>query len=130
MSDLGLYVDDVILDITISLRSLPPLCNLLEHFSTISLYKLNHSNCQMLPIGLDPQIKNQIQCVALFSWAPPSSLQYLGIQLTTPSSRFFSVNFIALTTKLTQLSANLTLVPSSCPGCIALAKMFLLPHVL
>lgn len=84
---------------------------------------------QMLPIELTP-MKMQILRVAPFSWASFSSLQYLGIQLPSPSEDLFQSNCTALLSKLTQLNANLQPISSSWAGRIALVKMFMLPHVL
>lgn len=65
-----------------------------------------------------------------FSWAPFASIQYLGIQLTSPSSRILFLNYATLIAKLTQTCTKLCSITTYWAGRISLSKMFLLPHIL
>lgn len=57
----GLYTDDLIIFLSDPLYSLPPLCQLLDHFGTLSLYIINYGKCRMLPSGLTPTTKHHIE---------------------------------------------------------------------
>lgn len=127
---IGLYADDIIIWLTDPLKSLPPLCDLLHQFSQVSMYKLNKSKSAMFGFSLPPHLKKAITTVSPFSWAPNSSMPYLGIQLTSPSSVLLRTNLSILIQKLQDISKSLLNVCTSWAGRIALSKMFLLPHIL
>lgn len=84
----------------------------------------------MLGISLGQCIKNDITAHTSFSWTPNSILTYLGMQLITPSSRLLYINFNNLLSKLQKTVQDLQHTPVSWAGKIALAKMYLLQHVL
>lgn len=96
---IGLYAEDVIISLTGPVNSLPALHHTLDLFSRASLIKMNFSKSSMLGIGLDQRTKNYITARPSFSWTPNSILTYLGIQLITPSSRLWSINFNNLVSK-------------------------------
>lgn len=124
---IGVYANDIIIWFTDPLQSLPPLCDLLEHFGHLSIYKQNNSKTAMMGISLTPHLKTTITKKSPFSWAPSLLMTYLGIHLTSPSAMLFHSNFTSLCQKLQAVSITLLTVKSSWAGCIALAKMFLLP---
>lgn len=127
---IGLYAADIIIWLTDPLKSIPPLCALLESFSLISMYMLNHSKSATLGVSIPPCLKTDISKISPFAWAPNSSLTYLGIQLIFPSTMLFRTNFLLLCQKLQNVSKSLAMVKASWAGLIALSKMFLLPHIL
>lgn len=94
------------------------------------MYKLNHSKSAMLGVSLSPQLKEAITTSSPFSWAPSSSMTYLGIQLTSHSNLLLRTNISLLSQKLQDIVKSLLSANTSWAGQIALSKMFLLPHVL
>lgn len=120
-------MDDIIIVLTDPLRSLPPLCQIISHFS---MYKLNHSKSSMIGISLSPSIKMDIYKISPFSWSPPSTLTYLGIQLVSPSTMLLHMYLSSLLQKLQTISSSMMSIKTPWAGRIALARMFLLPHVL
>lgn len=95
-----LYADDIIIWLTDPLKSLPPLCDLLQRFSQVSMYKLNHSKWAMLGVSLSPWLRTVITTTSPFSWVPNSSMNYLDIQLTSPSAMLLRTNITLLGQKL------------------------------
>lgn len=126
---IGLYTYDILIFLMNPAQSLQPLWTLLVHFGLVSLYKLNHSKSHMLSIGLPPPLKNQITNIDPFWWVPLGTLSYLGIQLTSPSSKIRPLNLSILINKLTKLCMNLKSGVASWAGRISLTKMFLLLHI-
>lgn len=110
---LGLYANNVIIALTNPKVSLPAVQHILDSFSSISLYKLNHSKSLMLNVGLDLQTTNIISAESPFAWATNSFLPYLGIKLTFPSHILLQTNFEDLIGKLMCLSKELSRVPAS-----------------
>lgn len=72
----------------------------------------------------------QVSVVSSFSWAHSSQKTYLGNKLTSPSSQIFKANYALLLSKISKLSKSLSKATASWAGKIALAKLFILPHVL
>lgn len=132
MHKIGLYADDAIISLTDPINSLPELHHTLDFFSRASLYKINYSKSSMLGIGLDQHIKNDIAAHTSFSWPPNSILTYLGIQLiwSRPPPDYCFFNFNNLVSKLQKVVLDPQQTQTSWAGKIALAKMYLLPHVL
>lgn len=110
--------------------TLPAVQHVLDTFSSISLYKLNHSKFLMLNLGLDHQTTNTISTKSPFAWAPNSFLHYLGIQLTFPSHILLRTNLEDLVGKLMWLSKELNHIPASWTCRMAQVRMYLLPHIL
>lgn len=104
---IGLYADNVIISLTDLANSLPQLQRVLVSFSTISHYKNNYSKSSMLDICLHLSVKRRIASLSPFSWAPNSTLQYLGIQLVSPSSQLLRLDLNALHSKLQCISQSL-----------------------
>lgn len=75
---IGLYA------MTCSSGTWPPLCDLLDHFSQLFMYKLNHSKSAMFEISLSSCLKSAITKASPFSWDPNSDIMYLAIHLTSP----------------------------------------------
>lgn len=84
----------------------------------------------MTGIRLDQHTKNCLSCALPYPWVPSSTFSYLGTQITTPSSNILRLNYEALLTKLQNLCSSPLSIRASWAGKIALAKMFLIPHVL
>lgn len=64
-----LYANDIIIWLMNPLKSLPPLCDLLQR-CRVSMYRLNHSNSAMLGVSLSLWLKTAITTTSLFYWAP------------------------------------------------------------
>ncbi|XP_066438159.1 uncharacterized protein [Eleutherodactylus coqui] len=78
---LGLFADDVILTLTHPLESLRSACAILEHFSNISMYKLNVDKSLILGLNISKRLRDEIQAEFPFTWKE-KSVPYLGIALT------------------------------------------------
>lgn len=127
---IGLNADDVIISLSNPISSLPLVSNLLQNFSTLSLYKVNTSKSQMLPIYLPKKIQTHLSAPSSFSWALKSGIQYLGIQLTSPSSTLFSMNYETLLRTIQRQKQELSKSQISWAGRAALGKMIILPTIL
>lgn len=64
----------------------------------------------MLGVTLYPQLKKAITDSSPFSWAPNSSMNYLGIQLTSPSTLLLRTNITLLGRKVQDIAKSLLTV--------------------
>lgn len=60
---IGLYADDVIISLSNPNSSLPAVSDLLQQFSLLSLYKINNSKSQMIPISLSKKAQTHLSAV-------------------------------------------------------------------
>lgn len=111
-----------------------PLCQcwitLPDQSNTLSSCLINHSKFNIIHICLDNNTKTWISHATPFSRAPTSSLTYLGIKLMPPSNILLRQNNNILVMKLKKYVKSSKATFASCAGCIAVSKMFLLPHII
>lgn len=71
---------------------LPNLMRELKHFGLLSIFKINFSKSEILPIQLTPSLASSLQNAFPFTWAR-SSFRYLGIQLTDRFDTLYAANY-------------------------------------
>lgn len=84
----------------------------------------------MLNLGIDQQTTQLITKNTPFTWSKNSSLQYLGIHLTSLSNSLIKVNYAVVQEKLMRIAKYISNFFVSWAGRITQVKMYLLPHIL
>lgn len=84
----------------------------------------------MMPIHLPPAVKRWITNTSDFSWAPDSSLNYLGIHLFALTAKTCQLNYDSLYRKIeTQRKENAKPL-ISWAGRVSIVNMFMFPNIL
>lgn len=126
---ISLFADDVILSLSNPSTSLQTVHNILNHFNQISYYKVNASKSNLLAMNIEEKLRNSLSSRFPYPWAD-KPIQYLGIQLTTPSSNLFKVNLAPF---ISSIQPELNRLKSFClswMGRLAAYKMLILPRIL
>lgn len=90
----ALFADDIILTITAPESSIPEIQSLLN-----KLGEVNTTKCFALTLNIPEKTISKLKKKFPCNWESPS-ITYLGIQLTSSSSRIYSSNYPALLTKV------------------------------
>lgn len=95
----------------------------------ISYYKVNATKSNILAINIDKDLQQTLSSRFPYPWTD-EPIQYLGIQLTTPSSNLFQVNFLPLISSIQSELNRLRTFCLSWMGRLAAYKMLILPRIL
>lgn len=90
---LSAYADDVLSHLTDPMISLPVMMRELQHFGTLSNFKISLTKSEILPIQLSPAMTSSLRSAFPFTWAS-TSRRYLGIQLTDRFDTLYSTNLV------------------------------------
>ncbi|XP_063806719.1 synaptotagmin-like protein 2 [Pseudophryne corroboree] len=89
---LALFADDLLATVTDPTHSLPNLMSELDIFSSLSGFKINTSKSYALHISTPHSVLTGLKATFPFQWRD-SHITYLGVQLSSDSSRLLSLNF-------------------------------------
>lgn len=126
---IGLFADDIILSLSNPATSLPIVKTLLHKFGQISFYKVNTTKSYALSLYISNENKSRLENIFPCNWDPPS-ITYLGVQLTSSSSKIYSQNFPPLLTKIEEELHQITKLHLTWLGRIAAYQMQILPKLL
>lgn len=122
-----MLIDDVIVVMTNFLYSLPALHDVLIHFGQLSLYNVNCPQSNLIGIYLDQSTKLTLKSLIPIPVGPSLNVY---IPRDTVTSNILRTNYEALHKKLQDICSSLRSTRASWYGRTALAKLFLLPHLL
>lgn len=126
---LSAYADYVLFHLMDPLISLPNLMRELQHFMTLSNFKIKFTKSEILPIQLSPFLTNSLQTAFPFTWTK-SSLKYLGVRLTDRPDTLFSTNYPPLLTTVKKDLSHWTKTTFTWLGRLNIIKMNILPRIL
>lgn len=126
---LGLFADDIILTLTKPDISLPSVITALDKFKEVSYYNINQSKCHILPMNIPATTIIDLSTKHGFNW-DNTSITSLGIQLTSPPTKIYDVNFPTLLEQINRDLMNIQKTHLSWVGKIAAFKMQTLPKIL
>uniref|UniRef100_A0A8C5QS28 Reverse transcriptase domain-containing protein n=1 Tax=Leptobrachium leishanense TaxID=445787 RepID=A0A8C5QS28_9ANUR len=126
---LALFADDILLYLSTSETSLPPLFNLLEKYGRLSYYKNNVGKTQALPLHIPGLSLVDLKTQYSFDWRS-ESIKYLGIFLTKNRSSIVKHNYLPLLQSIVKQLQSWHSVDLSWLGRMASLKMSILPQIL
>lgn len=119
-----MYADDTLVYLSNLQQSLPNVLKIIEHFGTLSGYKINHSKSILLLLHTD-LIKLGIQsCIPVLQKAV-----YLGIEMNPCIQKIAKNNYSSTLKKVEDDLERWTVLPSLMPARAATIKMNLLPGI-
>ncbi len=124
---ISLYADDVLLYLSDTEHSVPPLLDLLNSFSNFSGYSVNWQKSEFMPIG------NNIDSVFMQSMPfklAPDMIKYLGVVVPKNPKDLVKLNFLTLLDNLKQDVESWRSLPISMIGRINAVKIVSLPRFL
>lgn len=126
---ISLFADDVILSLSNPTVSLPSAHNVLQIFGKASYYNVNTTKSNILNIAVPRNVEKQLKGALPYPWTN-KSIMYLGIELTSPVSNLFQLNYVPLIDNFQKELLKLQRFYLSWSGHLAAYKMLLLPKLL
>lgn len=126
---ISLFADDVILALSNPDKSLPTAHDVLAQFSKISYYKVNASKSSILGIHIHKKLENHLKHSLPYPWTN-ESINYLGIKLTYPVSKTYTINYTPLLSSFQPELSRLGKHHLTWLGRLAAYKMLILPKLI
>jgi hypothetical protein len=123
-----LYADDCLIFISRPKTSITSLVNIIELFSEFSVYKINLSKSEAMPLDNLHSVPNTSPPFP-FKWSP-SGFTYLGKFVTPKFQQMYKANFVPLFDTIIQDLERWNSLPIAWLGRISLLKMNNLPRLL
>ena len=119
-----MYADDTLVYLSDLQQSLPNVLKIIDHFGTISGYKINHSKSILMLLNTDLK-KCNIQYIILVA----QKAVYLGIEISPCIQAMARNNYSSILKKVADDLVRWAALPSSMPARVATIKMNVLPCV-
>ena len=121
---ISMYADDTLVYLSDLQQSLPNVLKIIDHFGTISGYKINHSKSILMLLNTDLK-KCNIQYIILVA----QKAVYLGIEISPCIQAMARNNYSSILKKVADDLVRWAALPSSMPARVATIKMNVLPCV-
>ena len=121
---ISMYADDTLIYLSNLQQSLPNVLKIIEHFGTLSGFKINYSKSILLLLNTDPK--------SLHTQSPIPVAQkavYLGIEINPCIQAIAKNNYLSIMKKIEDDLERWTALPSSMPARVSTIKMNVLPRI-
>lgn len=124
LHSISMYADDTLIYLSNLQQSLPNVLKIIEHFGTLSGYKINYSKSILLLLNTDLNSLNIQTCIPVAQKAV-----YLGVEISTCIQAIAKNNYSSILKKVEEDLERWAALPSSMPARITTLKMNVLPRI-